>query len=449
MNSFEEFATLWSKHSVGNKKRSLSNFIFVLVYPDNLKWDFGIEKQTQTTCLHITGGLTGGNNSHKLVFCRLSQVDNILKSRNETHAMIVTVGMCFDMTNPYHTPITSFFEFCKTEEYCRAHIIAKPNAAAYLHMQHVEINLTKWREIDCPPIFEKWKEYERAEDNFHDDYTPSWIIPKDRPKIINFSHYDRKHKAWSYPFDRAELQNETWNKIKSQGEIELDDQYFKILYTRVESVFFVENTESFDPLSKLIPKSNFNLIMNPASGYYGECLVDKLNFDGEIIFYDYNEKNVEIKKNIVDMNMTMEEIIMYNKNLNPSGRFRPSWPEKTQRMNFNTDERLILRSKSFGEFEQLRKLQEKMLQEHKVSYWHLDILKLDEEFVQRIKGKRLFINVSNIFPYHMSHLYYTLKELYSSYDNLIDMLNEHTEYYEIVGKTPVKENMEKVISNVR
>ena len=104
---------------------------------------------------------------------------------------------------------------------------------------------------------------------------------------------ERKHKAWSYPFDRAELQNETWNKIKSQGEIELDDQYFKILYTRVESVFFVENTESFDPLSKLIPKSNFNLIMNPASGYYGECLVDKLNFDGEIIFYDYNEKNVE------------------------------------------------------------------------------------------------------------------------------------------------------------
>jgi hypothetical protein len=132
---------------------------------------------------------------------------------------------------------------------------------------------------------------------------------------------------------------------------------------------------------------------------------------------------------------------MYNKNLNPSGRFRPSWPEKTQRMNFNTDERLILRSKSFGEFDQLRKLQEKMLQEHKVSYWHLDILKLDEEFVQRIKGKRLFINVSNIFPYHMSHLYYTLKELYSSYDNLIDMLNEHTEYYEIVGKTPVKENI--------
>ena len=38
--------------------------------------------------------------------------------------------------------------------------------------------------------------------------------------------------------------------------------------------------------------------------------------DGEIIFYDYCQENINIKRNIVEMNMSIEEIKFFSKTIN-------------------------------------------------------------------------------------------------------------------------------------
>ncbi len=48
MNSFDEWVKLFKKENAKIKK-DFAHLLFLVVYPDNLKWDFGVEKQTQTT----------------------------------------------------------------------------------------------------------------------------------------------------------------------------------------------------------------------------------------------------------------------------------------------------------------------------------------------------------------------------------------------------------------
>jgi len=46
MNNFDEFVSLWKEETKSIKiKKSQAHMMFLVVYPDKLKWDFGIEKQ--------------------------------------------------------------------------------------------------------------------------------------------------------------------------------------------------------------------------------------------------------------------------------------------------------------------------------------------------------------------------------------------------------------------
>ena len=96
--------------------------------------------------------------------------------------------------------------------------MAKPNDPAWLHHQHIELNINMWKELDCPNLFKKkiWKDYKRSNQNYHDDYTPFWLDPKGLPRIHNFTVEERRNKAFSYGHmkGRRELQNQTWSKIK-------------------------------------------------------------------------------------------------------------------------------------------------------------------------------------------------------------------------------------------
>ena len=201
MNSFDEWVKLFKKENAKIKK-DFAHLLFLVVYPDNLKWDFGVEKQTQTTTVLVSGGETGASHGHDVQFCYRSQVDSLLLECNHTHAMIVSVGVVFDMgkfkRHERITPISDFYKFAESGEYCKAHIIAKPGKPAFLHHQHINLNIAMWKSIGAPPLDETWEEYERAEENHHDDYTPFWLEPKDRPRIQNFTTKERTRKAFSY-----------------------------------------------------------------------------------------------------------------------------------------------------------------------------------------------------------------------------------------------------------
>ena len=57
----------------------------------------------------------------------------------------------------------------------------------------------------------------------------------------------------------------------------------------------------------------FDVYFAPTAGYLTEdyCYINK--FKGDVVFYDYNQENVDIKRKIVEMNMSYDEIkLLFN-----------------------------------------------------------------------------------------------------------------------------------------
>ena len=447
MKSFEDTKNLWLEHRDSIKiKKELKHLIFIVVYPNKkaapyvtLQWDFAAEKQLHTTLIQTSGGITGAGTGHDQKVCYLTELNDVLDTcDNYTHAMIVSVGMVFDMVCGT-TAIQRFYDWTKTGEFCRGHIIARPNEKAFLHHQHIELNLQKWRKLSKPNIRQKWDIFIRADDNFHDDYTPSWMTPHKLPTITNFPVEERRHKSWAYGHmdERRKMQNKNWELISSKkmgwrDEIDMSDPYFQILFTRMYEVFYAENTESLGRL----PDKPFDLIMTPTAGYSGEVFAEKLDFDGEIVFYDYCSENIEIKQVIVDMNMSMDEILLYARNSNQIIAVNNHTSNKNHR------DALHERTKSFGTHEELRILQDKMYEKYDIDYWLMDIIKPDyEKLIKHIKNKKVFFDISNIYGYHVSHACYTLDELIDSFNRLIDTLETYTEYYYLKGSNPLKKGV--------
>ena len=440
MKNFDEFKLLWTEHQKENKIK-YPHLIFIVVYPDKLKWDFGVEKQAQTTCLQISGGMTGAGTGHNVKLLYQSELYEFLKTLTVyddgfcpyyTHAMIVTVGMVFEMTVS-STAIKEFHKFSKSKKFCKAHIIAKKNQPAFLHHQHIELNLIQWREIGCPDLTRKklrpdgggqrggmWTEYVRAEQNYHDDYTPFWLKPKGIPRIHNFNIEERRNKAFSYGHmeDRRELQNKTWKKLRAGKfeEVDHEDNYFSRLMTRMKSTYYLSNNELKYKRTNF-PEGRFDIILCPTAGYTGELLSNNLDFDGEIIFYDYTQENIDIKKMIVEMNMSKKELELYT--------------TKTNKVNFD-------RGHFWDNIDVMKKYQLKMLEKYDIDYWVMNLIEPDyDKLLKKVKDKRVYFNASNIFSYHVSHAMYTLDELIISYNKLHEILST-TESYYFRGSTPNK-----------
>ena len=448
MKSFEDFKSLWLKHTNNIKpKKGFEHLVFIIVYPNKkappyvtLQWDFAAEKQLQTTLLQTSGGITGAGTGHDQKICYLTELNDVLDTCDKySHAMIISAGMVFDMVSPI-TAIQRFYNWTNTSEFCRGHIIARPNEKAFIHHQHIELNLKKWRSLGKPNIRGKWDNFTRADDNFHDDYTPSWITPNGLPTITNFSNNERKNKSWAYGHmtERRDMQNKNWELINSKKmgwreEINKSDPYFQVLFTRMYEVFYAENTESLGRL----PDKPFDLIMTPTAGYTGEVFAEKLDFDGDIVFYDYCSENVEIKQKIVEMNMSMDDILLYAKNSDQIIAINNFTTNKDHRDALNK------RTESFGTHEELRTLQEKMYRKYNIEYKVWDIIcgiNMESKwFINKIKNKKVFMDVSNIYGYHTSHMCYDFPYLLKSFDKLVNTLEKHAKYYYLRGTRPTKD----------
>tara|TARA_R110000851_G_scaffold56741_3_gene132431 strand:+ start:12885 stop:14204 length:1320 start_codon:yes stop_codon:yes gene_type:complete len=439
MIEFKEFANQWSKYNVQPSKKT-KHLLFLVVYPDKLSWTFPIEKMTQMTTLLVSGGTTGAGTGHNIQHCLKSEVEQVLTDNTEcTHAMIVSVGMIFDMTAP-KTQIQHFIDFSNSDKYCKAHIIAFPNRLPYCHDQHIELNLIKWREHNCPTVYTLFEFTERSEENFHDDYTPHWITAT-RYTVENFAEDERKYKGYAYPVseERINKSAKVWEAIIDGNPNWFDlvsskDNYFRHLYARSTQCYYVVNNE-YTFIDKIKEKDlEFDLIFTPAAGYIGEMFANELNFNGKVIFYDYFEKNVIAKRNITEMNMTMIEIKTYASFFDHSFDFSGGHTASEKAKDYKDEATLL---------EYQRNLTE-------VEYRVMNLLNIDTaQLIEDIKGKTVLFNTSNIFGYHMVHAVYSLDKIDIAYNTIKKLLNTHAKAYVFRGTNPAKKmTIEQCITDI-
>ena len=101
---------------------------------------------------------------------------------------------------------------------------------------------------------------------------------------------------------------------------------------------------------------------------------------------------------------------------------------------------VIKRINSMGSHEYLRELQDKMQNEQELEYWLMNIITPDyNKLSEKVKGKNVFFDTSNIFSYHMSHAYYTLEELVNSYNKLHQVLINSANICWFQGTQPTKQ----------
>jgi len=286
----------------------------------------------------------------------------------------------------------------------------------------MNLNLTVWKDIGAPDMSKRYDLIKRSDDNFHDDYTPSWADVERMPTIINFTHSERARKSFSY---YRNTQTEYW---KDLDNVDMNDYYFSRFMTRIRKQFYIENTERIGEL----PTEKFDIIFSTTAGYRAALLADQLEFDGEVVLFDYCQENLDIKQMIIEMNMSLPEINSYGKMIDHDMVLPDSIAKQSV--------------KGMGSFENLRQLEEKLERDYDIEYWLMDLISPNyDRILEKIQGKTVFFDATNIFCYHMSHAYYTLDELVNSYKKLRDVLtSSNGTFYR--GTLPTKQKIDAWVS---
>ena len=93
---------------------------------------------------------------------------------------------------------------------------------------------------------------------------------------------------------------------------------------------------------------------------------------------------------------------------------------------------------TYGTLEEQQKMQAKMFERCDIEYWLMDLITPDyKRLSEKVKGKNVLFDASNIFGYHMSHGNYTLDELVNSWDKLFEILGSAKQCW-FQGTKPTK-----------
>ena len=74
-----------------------------------------------------------------------------------------------------------------------------------------------------------------------------------------------------------------------------------------------------------------------------------------------------------------------------------------------------------------------------VEFWLMNLIEPDyNRIIEKVKGKNVFLNTSNIFSYHKVLLYYPLDVIWESYNKLEDILKSNCNDLLWIGTNPNK-----------
>jgi hypothetical protein len=425
-NSFEDFS---KELLIYNRKRvhkKYSHLAFIILSNKKLPWSWYTEKMTQWLYWNMQGGVTGAGHGHTVYFENdLHDALHKVKTIGHTHAMVCQVGMMISSlgTNQVDKkpPIQNFYEFCKSDEFMRSHIICHPNAPATIHAQHVEINLEKW---NGDSITDFGYEFTRSEENIHDDYTPLWIDTPNHPRIYNFTPEQREFKRYLYAHRNFEKNSKLVhdfikNKIDNINYEKCSARQIKNFYKPYSPRYYYENNEHL-----LKPNGKkYDVIFTPSSGIFAEYLYETFGHKNtKTIIYDYNEKFLEYKRKILEYGFVGNDVLMYMNMLDVPTKRTP-----------NMFGAIESNSKLLPE-EKIYELQNNFLESNH-EYLLCDLLTYDFELLkQTIQDKSVLFFASNVFQYIAVWMYYDYSDIKNQYFKLIEVLDKYSKEYNFDGR---------------
>lgn len=423
-NTIDDYILDFFRNRRLHRKQDLA---FVVLENNNIPWSWYKEKMLQLLLWNMQGGVTGAGTGHSLYFAKEETVLRTLskiKKEGKTHAMVCQIGMIlcgYGDQISLKTPVQNFYEWSETDSYVRGHILARADVDAKLHKQHFEVNLTKWNGEDFINI---GKEYERSDENIHDDYTPLWIKSSHLPKIENFSHDQRRQKWFTYPHRNYDINEENlYNYIKTNTTIntapyESSNKIIDALYRSQRNRFYYENNER-----QRHPNKKYDVIFAPTAGITAEYFYEKCGHKNtKVIVYDYDELFLKVKKTILDMCLTGNDLINYMEYLSKTSD--PIYLFSTNRTP-NQSPAIEYNENLDYDVDEIRE----KLSLCSVDYMKLNLLESDFNKIKKyINNKNVLFYTSNIFRYVKVNLAYDYPHIKNQYKLLNEILSSSKSY---------------------
>lgn len=433
MLTFDELATYILSNSNHNTRKETKRVHIILDYP-KLKWGDYSEYLMTLTWFTGIGWSNGGSKGCNIIFAHTLD-EAVSKADEYDHAMISYIGTFYNnyQNSPEDLIHYHFDRFCKSDHPCRGHILWHPNKQyGRLHLQSMFLNLKHWREIDRPTFGDytgKVVVPELSRSNVHDDYTPHYLKPSPKTKLVvkaemaqyiskvlesgkTILNYDRERstKFFTYPH-RATADDYMCPALDFER-------------ARKSNIIYSVNNEK---IPTNISNTKFDIICAPASGNLSERLWRLYGHkDTKLIIFDNNSASIKWKERLYQL------------------------ANKPSDINHITNNVAKLYDADIDDCSYKPELVKKQQDDYSDEQWIKDMAKVTSvEFITHNlvtdptfdlptdKSKLMYF--SNIFAYNF--LYHTSR--------LEDINNKFNEYLNIenclvLGKSPFKDNIRQL-----
>lgn len=348
-------------------------------------------------------------------------------AENYDYAVVSTVGTIWADNLNFYSLVR---EFCSNNDFfIMGHILDKKEAYYELHEQCYVINLNYYRKLGYPSIGkvslgEKNIQIEplRSEENFHDDYTPTWVRTGDVKK-----EYNHKLNGWNIlklAFENNMPVIPFNQKFRDSKKYLYPDNINEI--TERLSEFYVENNVAsrnwFNPFSTVDEQlnlgptlpDNIKTLIIPAIGLdFVHYLVHHgYNENTHVRFTDYNLLSLEFMKELVKWNG--EDYISFVYNFSKSKSEFLGLPDNIW---MGIKDGLIEKWDKLQDRYNWNELWKDIIDKVTFEFRYKDFLHYEGPFGKdnnywidhSLNDPCTLINLNHIFNYHSTSVFYTLR----------------------------------------
>lgn len=216
---------------------------------------------------------------------------------NYKYAVVFSTGTEFINGNSFFKNLK---DLIKQDFFLAGHILDRGDAYYELHHQCYVVNLDHYVAIGKPKVGQQQLGHKhsqiipcRSDINYHDDYTPTWVLHGQDTKVYNHKCHGwnifsvgLKHQLPVVVFDNNLRASKKHFYPESSEDFykHLSWAYERLYYCR-EKFVHISNTEEIH-----LPNKKYKQIITPASGTWFKNYSDN---NTRIVMYDYNQLSLD------------------------------------------------------------------------------------------------------------------------------------------------------------